>query len=169
MTPAKAPVSQDGPATSAAPGRRGAGHVRGLGERREEAAAQGPGFLLAHDGLMVIGCQWPAQAGYPDVAATEKGIWKPYGGIAETPRWYLRNPGGVFRKVKILQVGPSVLWLALGGVDSGHSRRQSCVLELAAGQEPCVRTVGPRRARGMMSHVLAGGQDHLGVICGSHW
>src|SRR6202050_1558782 len=104
---------------------------------------------------MVIGGQPPAQPRYLDARAAGNGIQEP-------PQWYLRNPGRVFRKVKILQVGPLVLRLALAGVDSGHGCGDRAVLEPVAGQVPCVRTVrSPAGPRGMMSQILAGGQDYL--------
>jgi hypothetical protein len=100
------------------------------------------GFLLAHDGLMVIDSQSPpAQAEY---RIPRKGSRNPIGVSRKPPGGICGTPAGYLRKVKILQVGPSVLWLALGGVDSGHGRGRSCVLELAAGQVLCVGTVRSR-------------------------
>jgi hypothetical protein len=88
---------------------------------------------------------------------------KPQGGIYGTL-------AGYFRKAKRLQVGPLTLLLAFGGVDSGTAADDPAARELAAGQAPYVRSVrSPEASCRVMSQVLAGGQDYLGVIDGSHW
>lgn len=68
----------------------------------------------------VIGGQAPAQAGYPDARLPGMGSRNPMGVSGKPPGGICGTLVGYLPEVKILQVGPLVLWLALGGVDSGH-------------------------------------------------